>query len=148
MVIYMWRDTFEELRNLEMRMNQLFDELMGERIGLPAAPAKLGVREPYADIIETDREVKVTIEIPGVDKKDIDLNATENSLEVSAEMKEEEKEEKEGYIRKERRYNKYYRAFALPEEVDPTKAKTTFKNGILQIVLPKKRIEERTTIKV
>ncbi|GCC11760.1 spore protein SP21 [archaeon] len=144
----MWRDTFEELRNLEMRMNQLFDELMGERIGLPAAPAKLGVREPYADIIETDREVKVTIEIPGVDKKDIDLNATENSLEVSAEMKEEEKEEKEGYIRKERRYNKYYRAFALPEDVDPTKAKTTFKNGILQIVLPKKRIEERTTIKV
>ncbi len=144
----MWRDTFEELRNLEMRMNQLFDELMGERIGLPAAPAKLGVREPYADIIETDREIKVTIEIPGVDKKDIDLNATENSLEVSAEVKEEEEEEKEGYIRKERRYKKYYRAFALPEEVDPTKAKTTFKNGILQIVLPKKRIEERTTIKV
>ncbi len=144
----MWRDTFEELRNMERRMNQLFEELLGERIGLPAAPAKLGVREPYADIMETDREVKVTIEIPGVDKKDININATENSLEVSAEMKKEEEEEEEGYVRRERRYNKYYRAFALPEEVEPTKAKTTFKNGILQIVLPKKRIEKRTTIKV
>ncbi len=145
----MWRDTFEELRNLERRMNQLFEEIWGERLKLPPAGGiELGIREPYADIIETDKDVKVTIEMPGVEKGDININATENSLEVSAEVKREEKEEKEGYVRRERRYNKFYRVFTLPADVDPAKARASFKNGILEVVLPKKKVEKRTSIKI
>ncbi len=140
----MWRDPFEELRNLERRITKLFDEFWGER--LPAV--EVGVREPYADIIESDRDIKVVVEMPGVSKEDIKINATENSLEVSAEVKREEKEEKEGYIRRERRFSRFYRAFNLPTEVDPAKAKATFKNGILEVVLPKKKVEKRTEIKV
>jgi len=139
----MWRDPFEELRNLERRITKLFDEFWGERL-----PVEVGVREPYADIIESDRDIRVVVEMPGVSKEDIKINATENSLEVSAEVKKEEKEEKEGYIRRERRFSRFYRVFNLPTEVDPAKAKATFKNGILEVVLPKKKVEKRTEIKV
>lgn len=142
----MWRDPFEELKRLERRITRLFDELWSERAALPAP--EIGVREPYADIIEKDREIKVVVEMPGVEKQDIKINATENSLEVSAEVKKEEKEEKEGYVRRERRFSKFYRAFTLPAEVDPSKAKATFKNGILEVTLPKKKVEKKTEIRV
>lgn len=153
----MWRDPFEEIRRLERKMNRLFEELWMERplrAALPGArelapmEERFGVREPFADVVETDKEVKVAVEIPGVDKKDIKIKTTENSIEISAETKREEKEEKKGYIRRERSYGKFYRAMTLPVKVDATKAKASYKNGVLEVTLPKTEEEKKTEIKV
>ncbi|NOZ59946.1 MAG: Hsp20/alpha crystallin family protein [Euryarchaeota archaeon] len=138
----MWRDPFEELRNLERRMNRLFEELLQERPAL--AP---GVREPFADIMDTGKEIKVTVELPGVSKEDIKINATERELEVIAEVKREEEEKKGDYVRRERSYRMFRRSFALPAEVDPSRARATYRNGVLEVTLPKVR-EEKTSIKV
>lgn len=79
-------------------------------------------RKPLVDVIETDYEVQVIAEMPGVNKDDIELNATETSLEIRA----------EGENRK------YYETVELPVEVEPDSAKARYNNGVLEVVLKKK----------
>jgi len=153
-------DIFEDMRRLEKRLNRLFEEAWGERMALPGSalergmlarpelPELLEYREPFVDIAENEKEIKITAELPGIDKKDIKINATENSIEISAEVKKEEKEEKKGYIRRERSYSKFYRSMSLPTTVDPSKATSKYDKGILEITLPKTKVEKKTSIKV
>lgn len=147
----MWWDPFEEMREIERRMNRLFRELWGRgarRRLLGAgerrlAPLEGEVREPFTDIIETKDSVVVTAELPGVAKEDIKINATEEDIEISAETKAEEEVEKKGYYRRERSLGRYYRSYSLPARVKPEKAKATYKNGVLEIVLPKAEEKEK-----
>jgi HSP20 family protein len=80
-------------------------------------------REPLVDIIETDDEIQVVVELPGVEKKDIKLRATEDSLTISVDTPQ----------------NKYFKEVALPAEVKVKEAKTQYKNGVLEVTLPKIR---------
>jgi HSP20 family protein len=97
---------------------------------------------------ETDKEVIVTAEIPGVKKGDIDINLRDNGIEISAEAKHEAKEEKEGVLHSGRFYSKFYKFLSLPSKVHADKAKATYKNGVLEVKLPKTETEKKTTIKV
>ncbi len=91
-------------------------------------------REPLIDTIETDDEIQVIAEMPGVNKEDIELNASETKLEIKA----------EGENRK------YYKVVDLPEEVDPESAKARYNNGVLEVILkkkhPKKESKKRINI--
>jgi|Deesub1362A_J573_1020465.scaffolds.fasta_scaffold01683_5 HSP20 family protein len=140
---------WEEIRRLEDRMNQLFRELWSS---FPRAeerfPTITGVRSPFCDVQETDKEIIITAELPGVSKEDIKINATEHEVEIEAEVKREAEEKKAGYLRSERQYSKFYRCLALPAEVNPGKAKATYKNGVLELRLPKVHAEKKTSIKV
>ena len=84
-------------------------------------------REPLVDIVDTDGEIKVIVELPGVEKEEIKLSGTENKLTISVEAAE----------------HKYFKEIEVPEKVDPKKAKTSYKNGVLEVTLPK--IEDKTT---
>ncbi len=84
-------------------------------------------RKPLVDVIETDDEVQVIAEMPGVNKEDIELNATERTLEIKA----------EGENRK------YYETVDLPTEVEPDSAKARYNNGVLEVVIKKKRPAEK-----
>jgi HSP20 family protein len=86
--------------------------------------------------------------VPGVEKKDISIKATEGSLEISAEKEEEKKEEKKGYLMCERSRGKYYRFYTLPSKVDPDKIKATDKNGLLEVRLPKVETKKKVSIAV
>jgi len=148
-------DPWDEIRKLEERMNQIFRDfwtdtsrLLPGSVETGISPYRGEVRTPFVDVQETDKEIIIGAEIPGVDKRDITINATEDSIEISAEVSTEAKEEKEGFLRRERRYGKFYRSLPLPSEVDPTKAKATYKNGILEIRLPKVGTSKKKTIKV
>ena len=83
-------------------------------------------REPLVDIMTTDGEVKVIAELPGVEKKDIRLQGTEKTLTISVDMPQ----------------RKYYKEVELPAEVEPKKAKSTYKNGVLEVTLQKKKEEK------
>jgi len=78
-------------------------------------------REPLVDVISTDDEVKVVAELPGVDKKDIRLHALDDVLTISVDTQE----------------HKYYKEVKLPSKIDPKKAKTAYKHGVLDVTLPK-----------
>ncbi len=83
-----------------------------------------GTREPYADVIVDDanREIIVTVEMPGIEKKDVKLNSTETEIEIKAETKD----------------RKYYKKVPLRAEIDPEKTHATYNNGILEIKAPLK----------
>jgi HSP20 family protein len=91
------------------------------------------------DVTETDKEVKVCAEIPGVDAKDIDVSVEDGTLTIKGEKKYEQEEKGKGQYRMERSYGSFERAIPLPTEVDESKAKAEFKKGVLRLTLPKRR---------
>ncbi|MEM1657437.1 MAG: Hsp20/alpha crystallin family protein [Candidatus Jordarchaeales archaeon] len=95
--------------------------------------------EPLVHVETTPESVIVTADLPYVESKDdIKINATEDTLELLAEMKKEVRFEKWGTIQRETSFRRYRKILRLPEKVIPEKAKATFKNGILRIILPRK----------
>lgn len=102
-------------------------------------------RQPISDIYETDKEIIAEIEMPGVDKKNIQVHVDQNGIDVKAETKTELKHEdkKKGMYRFERNYSGFYRHFSLPSNVDTEKANAEYKEGILKIVVPKIKIEQQ-----
>ncbi|MBA7541059.1 Small heat shock protein IbpA [subsurface metagenome] len=93
---------------------------------------------PAVDIREDEKEYRMEVEIPGLSEKDIELKIEENLLTLST-GKEEKKEEKgNGYLLRERRNRKFRRSFVLPKDVEREGITAAFKNGLLNITLPKK----------
>ncbi len=90
------------------------------------------------DILDKGDKFKVIAELPGISKKDIDVNITPNGIKICGETKIESKQENEGYLKHERSYSTICRNMRFPEEVDPEKAEATLKDGILEIEVNKK----------
>ncbi len=92
---------------------------------------------PSVDIFEEGDEIVVKSELPGMKKDDIDIRLTEDSITISGEKKKEEKVERKDYYRLERSYGSFCRSFRLPTEIQIDKAKAQFKDGILEVRIPK-----------
>jgi HSP20 family protein len=103
---------------------------------------------PKVDVIERDDEVVVKAELPGVDKKDLDVSVTENSVTIKGTTRHEEKEEKGDFYRCEISRGAYARTVALPSYVDADKAKASFKDGVLELKLPKVEKSKRRSIEI
>jgi HSP20 family protein len=97
-------------------------------------------RTPLVDMVDKGDRYHLRLEIPGIDKDKIQLNATEDSIEISGEQSEEESGEERGrdYIYNERSYNSFYRNIPIPEEIVPSKISAKMQHGILQVEIPKK----------
>ena len=105
-------------------------------------------KTPSVDIIERDAEIVVKAELPGVDKDDIDISVTERSVSIKGSTSHEEKEEKGDYYRSEISRGSFARSLPLPAEVDESKARASFKDGILELTLPKKTKSRRQKINI
>ena len=103
---------------------------------------------PKVDVIDRDGEIVVKAELPGVDKKDLDISVTKNSVTIKGSTSHEEKEEKGDYYRSEISRGSYSRTLTLPSDVNEDKAKADFKDGVLELTLPKVEKAKRRTIKV
>ena len=110
--------------------------------------APLEGRQPRIDVLDQDERILVRAEVPGVDKKDLDISTTENTVTIRGTSHHEEKEEKGEYYRCEISRGEFSRTVALPGEIDGTKAKATFKDGVLELSLPKVAKSKRHAIKV
>jgi HSP20 family protein len=132
-------------------MDRLFEDFRNEWENAfmgPRGGAIDVVRQPLVDLADNGKEYIVKAEIPGVNKEDLNIEVSENVIEISAESKEEKKEEKKGYIRRERRYASFYRSIPLPEDVAPDKANAELKEGVLTVTLPKTSVPEKKGKKV
>jgi len=136
----LFRDVFDELE----RMRKRLDYLMG-RLWAPLETPPTGFP---IDLSETDEEIIVRADLPGFEKKDVKIRATENTLEIIASRKEEIREKGEYFFRAERRKGEIRRFITLPVPVDYQKAKATMKNGVLTIRLPKKEKKKGKEIKI
>ena len=92
---------------------------------------------PAIDVEETDKHYRITADIPGLTKKDVKVNITNNILTISGERKTVNDSEKDHYHYRERHYGSFSRSFNLPETVKEDDVSASFKNGILAITLPK-----------
>ena len=148
-------EPWDDFRRFEDMMNRMFENFWGRpssRRLLPpgegSAVVAAGHREPFIDVIENDKEIVATADMPGLEKQDIKINVTEDTLEISTETKHEEKKEEKGYIYRERRSGSYYRAISLPSPVDPAASKASYENGVLEIKMPKTEVKKKTPLKI
>jgi len=128
-----WRP-FGELGSLRREMDRLWDSFFGER---PLARAWEREWAPSLDVSETKDNFVVKAEVPGIDAKDIDISLTGDVLTIKGEKKQEKEEKEEDYHLVERSYGAFSRSIRLPAEVESTKIKASYKNGILRVTLPK-----------
>lgn len=97
-----------------------------------------GIWSPATDLIDQKDQLIARIELPGVEKKDVKISVSDNNLTVQGEIEKDKETKKEDYYCCERVYGTYSRTISLPVEVEQDKIKAKFKNGILEIVMPKK----------
>ncbi|HEU0221096.1 MAG TPA: Hsp20/alpha crystallin family protein [Paracoccaceae bacterium] len=140
--------------SLQREVNRLFESFWS-RLERPFGTRDWpwGGTAPRLDVVETENAVEVSIELPGMEQKDIEVALTDDVLTIKGEKKVERQEEKRGYYLSERSYGSVYRTVPLPPGVDTAKAEATFKNGVLTVRLPQtpeskakvKRIEVKTS---
>ncbi len=141
-----WLSPFE-------RMEGMFEDFFHRPFGRPFWPSLPRLFEgmepsPSVDIFEEGDDVVVKTELPGMEKDNIDINLTDNTVTISGEKKKEEKVEKKNYYHLERSYGSFSRSFSLPAEVQTDKAKATFKSGVLEVRIPKTEEAKKKTQKV
>jgi HSP20 family protein len=120
-------------------MNNFFEREM---------PAATTSWSPSVDILENENELVVKAELPGMELKDINVTFENNILTIKGERRFEHETKKEDYHRVEREYGSFSRSFALPTFVDEAKIKADYKDGMLNIVLPKREAVKPRGIKV
>ncbi|MBN1684557.1 MAG: Hsp20/alpha crystallin family protein [Gammaproteobacteria bacterium] len=103
---------------------------------------------PDVDIEEQDDKFVVLADLPGIQAKDIDVSMKDNVLTIRGERVEEKEEKKKDYTRKERREGKFYRVFSLPNTADSEKIKAKIKDGVLEVVIPKRELKQSRQIQV
>lgn len=114
----------------------------------PHVPMFAKGRQPKVDIIDRDKDLLIRAELPGVDKKDLDISMTDNSVTFKASSKYEKTEEKSDYYHSEISQGRYVRTIGLPTDVDVDQVKTSFKDGVLELTAPKMERSERKSIKI
>ncbi len=137
-------------------MDRLFDSFFWHgwmrpwRLEWPTFPElrALEGKLPKVDVVDRESDILVRAEVPGVEKKDLEVSVTENAVTIKGSTRHEEQEERGDYYRKEISAGSFIRTVALPAEVDGSKAKADFKDGMLELVLPKVEKSKRHTVKV
>jgi HSP20 family protein len=134
-------DIFDELLRIRRRIERLMKSF--------APLATFEEIESFpVDISETDNEVIVRADLPGFSKEEVSVRATENSLEIEAKHREKIEERGEKFYKVERKVGSFRRLISLPVEVEADKAKARMKDGVLEVILPKKEKKKGKEIKV
>jgi len=135
--------------SLQREMNNLFDNFFR---GFSVAPrgfaAGIGEFTPSIDVKENDKEYLIKAELPGVEEKDIDVTVTSDSVTIKGEKKEEKEDKDKNYYYMERSYGSFSRVIPLDAEIESGKAEARFKNGILDIKIPKNQKAKEKGTKV
>jgi len=131
-------------------MDSLFDDFFRGFDLDPFFGPDISSYSPKVDVKESDREIKVLAELPGMDEKDINVTLNKDSLTLKGEKKEEKEENDIGYHRLERSYGSFCRTIPLPVEIESDNVSASYKKGILTITVPKskKPLEEKKKIKI
>jgi HSP20 family protein len=143
------RGEHNPLSQLRHEMDSLFDNFFS---GYDIEPftGRFGAFSPNIDVKESDRELTVSAELPGMDEKNIEVSLNRDSLTIKGEKKEEKEDKGKDYYRMERSYGSFSRTIPLPTEVDQDKVKAEFKKGVLTVIVPKtaKAIKETRKIAI
>jgi len=149
-------DPFEEIERMHEDIDRVFSDMWGRgrpRLGYRGRGRDLvergGFRSPICNLHETENNIILSFEIPGVDKSNIDLTVQDDNVTVKVESKvEKEKKGEEDSYSYEMQSKSFFRRVPLPKEVESDKAKAEYKKGVLRIELPKKHKTEKKGKKI
>jgi HSP20 family protein len=131
----------EEMERMQKRMSDLMEDVEGEG-------EEGGVIKPLADVLETEEAIVVTMDMPGVEKQDIDITILDDELRVTAERKRVAEVAEKDYHKRERTTKKFERKVLLPASVKMDEAKASLAQGVLEVTLPKAVIVSRKRITI
>ena len=136
---------WQEMNSLQRQLNRLFDDALtndnwGDFSNLSKVPA--------AELTETDDALHLKLEVPGISAKDLDIQVMVDRVAISGERKSETKSEENGTTRSEFRYGKFSRVIPLPAHIQNTNVTADYKDGILNLTLPKSEAEKNKVVKV
>src|SRR4030067_533329 len=129
MAIIRW-DPYRDMITLRDRMNRLFEDMGSQET--EDKDLSPGAWAPSVDIYETENEVVLAAEIPGVDEKDVEIKVEDNNLTLRGERKFEKETKEENYHRIERSYGSFFRSFSLPSYIDQDRIEAEHENGVLK----------------
>ena len=145
MALVRWNH-WREIDTLQHQMNRLFGEAL---VPTTAKQENKGfLKVPAAEMNETADAIHLKLEIPGMEAKDLDVQVTENTVSISGERKSETKTEDKGITRTEFHYGKFQRVVPLPSKIQNDKVQAQYKDGILNLTLPKTEAEKNKVVKV
>ena len=129
-------DPFEDMTRLQRDVNRLFESNTRPNGHVPEQAA-LRAWAPAVDIFEDNNEIIVKAELPGLKQDDIDIELTGEALTIKGERKFEDTQRQENYVRVERSYGNFQRTFSIGVPVEQDKVKASYKDGVLEVHLPK-----------
>ena len=136
---------WQEMNSLQRQLNRLFDDVL-----TPSHWDDFGnlSKVPAAELTETEDALHLKLEIPGIKASDLDIQVTVDHVSISGERKEETKSKDKGVTRSEFRYGKFSRVIPLPKRIQNTNVTADYKDGILNLTLPKSEDEKNKVVKV
>jgi HSP20 family protein len=145
MTLVRW-NPFRELEDIQSRLNRLFGQAPSQRSGDEAF--FFANWSPSVDIQETDKEYLIKADLPEVKKEDVKVELLDGSLTIEGERKQEKEEKGKKFHKVEREYGKFVRRFALPSEIEASKVQAEFKDGVLNVHLPKSAAAKPKAVEV
>lgn len=150
MAIIKW-SPLREFSDLKREMDSLFDEFFGRR-ALPSRVAKpsptSGIYFPPLDIYEKGDEIVIRAGIPGVNKEDIEVTILDNTLTIKGQRSKDTEVREEDYHYLEQHYGSFSRSITFHVAIDPEGMKATYKDGVLEIIVPKSKKEKLREIEI
>lgn len=137
-------EPFRNLSSLQEQVNQLFESNFPSR----GSESTLTAWAPAVDVYETENELVIKADLPDVSEKDLDVRVENNMLTIHGERKFEQRVKEENYLRMERSYGSFSRSFSLPNSVNTEAIKAEYKDGVLNITLPKRAESKPKQVKV
>lgn len=122
---------------LRTEIDRLFDDFGRPNGGFFNLASKLPTPVPAIEMIEEDKNYRLSAELPGMTDKDVEITVADGALTISGEKKEESERKGNGYLLSERRYGSFRRELALPSDADPASIKARFNNGVLNVTIAK-----------
>ena len=162
---FFWTDPWTEMRRMNRDIQRIFDNTLlledqgGSQGTSSSSSSDDGSRQlstntnrktwrPLTDVSETDENVLVKMDLPGIPKENISIEVENNTLRVSGERTQEKKDDSEKFHRVERSYSKFHQQLPLPEGVDPASVKASFEDGVLHLTIPKPPQKKNTVHKI
>ena len=134
--------------SLQREIDRLFDDFTRGFSTLSMMPAPGGKLMPVTDVTETDKEIEINAELPGLEEKDLQINLSDNVLTIKGEKKAEKERKEIDFRMVERSYGAFERTIELPEGVNPDSIKATIAKGVLTVTVPKPAPAQAKTIEV
>jgi HSP20 family protein len=136
------------LNDLQREIDRVFGRFFPSREGDDESTSRQAVWAPRTDLIETEDNYRLQLDVPGLSKEDLTINYKDNQLTISGERTSDRTGEGEEYVRVERSFGQFYRSFTLPRTVNAETITASYDNGVLTIHVPKTEKEKSRQIEI